>query len=242
MLPRLMLAAALLLSFHLAGSAEDSGPRPFLGVQIDDKLKEGDVPTGGIPVSGVVENSSAALMGVVASDLLLSVNGQALNALPDLQRALAGAKVGDTVVLELKRGEQKQTVKGELKPRPVPQSPATKLKELDEKLKKIEEKAKEPNLVRTLDELVMTLKKIETDLPKAAEAFKKQYPNGEFSLTLNLTITSDKTAKDAIDLGKATQELKSNDKPTGVKDGTVKPVSAGGPAAAGGKDAPKPAP
>jgi len=60
--------------------------------------------------------------------------------------------------------------------------------------------------------VLQKLQDIEKDLPKAAEAFKKVYPNGEFRIVISLEITSDKTAKDPIDIdvgGKPAEKPKS---------------------------------
>ena len=49
-----------------------------------------------------------------------------------------------------------------------------------------------------LDDIVTQLNTLEKNLPKAAEEFKKQYPNGEFTINISISITSDKTAKNPV--------------------------------------------
>lgn len=191
----------LVLCLLLASIALAAEQRPHLGVQVDETLRAGAF-SDGIPVSSVREGTTAAEVGILAGDLVLSVNGQVVRSLDDLKTQINATKVGDTVVIEVMRGGTRQTLKGAMRAQPgLPPSPTATLDELKRKVEKIEQAAREPNLMRQLDELVRQLKQLEDDLPKAAEAFKKQYPNGEFTVSIHLDITSDKTAKDPVKIG-----------------------------------------
>lgn len=191
----------LALCLLLATAAIAADQRPHLGVQIDEGLKSAAFAEG-IPVSSVRENTTAAALGILAGDLVLSVNGQATKSLDDLKTQINATKVGATVVIEVQRGGKRETLTGEMKAAPgAPASPLAELPRLKEKIEQIEKAAKEPNLMRQLDDLVRQLKQIEEDLPKAAEAFKKQYPNGEFTVAIHLDISSDITAKNPVRLG-----------------------------------------
>ena len=75
-------------------------------------------------------------------------------------------------------------------PRSRTSSLGTQLNELQTRLAELEDKAKEP----TLAEILERLHTIEQDLPKAAAAFKRIYPDGEFRIAISVEVTSHKTA------------------------------------------------
>jgi membrane-associated protease RseP (regulator of RpoE activity) len=70
--------------------------------------------TGGLVVKSVAEGSPAALAGLVVNDILLTMNGQPLGTLEDLQRALTGslggAVPGDTVQVKTMRKSETRVV------------------------------------------------------------------------------------------------------------------------------------
>jgi hypothetical protein len=77
-----------------------------------------------------------------------------------------------------------------------------------------------------LPEILDRLKDIEAALPGAVDEFKKTYPNGRFSFSLHIDITSDENAKTPVTVSNQV----STDKTTDTK------------TADGKKDAPAPAP
>lgn len=66
----------------------------------------------------VIKGSPADKAGLVANDIVLSVNGKALDEEHSLVSILSNSKPGDTVTLEIYRGSTKKTVKVTLAERP----------------------------------------------------------------------------------------------------------------------------
>jgi putative serine protease PepD len=81
---------------------------PALGVSVTEA--EG----GGALVKEVTPNSSAAKAGIQQGDVVLSVNGKAVNDSDDLVAMVQGAKVGDKVTINFKRNGQQETVSATL--------------------------------------------------------------------------------------------------------------------------------
>jgi serine protease Do len=71
-------------------------------------------PEGGVLVAGVAADSPAAQSGVVRGDILLSLDGQALNTIGDLQTALAQAEPGDTIDLTVLHGDETRSLSARL--------------------------------------------------------------------------------------------------------------------------------
>jgi hypothetical protein len=173
--------------------------KPFLGVQVDPN----GVFDSGVPVSVVVPGGTAAAMGMLSGDIITAINKQPTLKAEDIKKAVENLKVGDPVVVEIKRKEDKLSLSGVMQAKPAPpKSNAEMLAELKAQAAALQQrKDREPSLAEMLDDIVTKLNELEKNLPKAAEAFKKVYPNGEFSITISITISSDKTAKNAVLLG-----------------------------------------
>ena len=62
---------------------------------------------GGLAVSGFDRGSSAAAAGLKVGDVLLSADGAALARSADLQRLVWARKIGDTINLVIRRGNQR---------------------------------------------------------------------------------------------------------------------------------------
>lgn len=200
---RLCLSLLLCLASLVAGEAPpvaQPGPRAYLGVAIDTAASTLDGK--GLVVLRVEPGSPAAVMGLAAGDRIVAIDGAALKTPEDLAAAIAGRKPGDSVALEVHRNRGVGGLPEALKPTGVLQeTPRTKiaslgnqLNDLGERLSELSRRAKDP----TLAELLARLQEIERDLPKAAEAFKKVYPDGEFRIVISVEITSDKTAKQPL--------------------------------------------
>lgn len=184
-----------------------SEPRPqaYLGIAIDAAATafEGH----GVVVLRVEPGSPAAVMGIAAGDRLVRLDGQALTTREELQRLLATKRPGEHLTIDalrLQGGRQTPeafTCKGLVQelPRTRTSSLGTQLNELQSRLAELEKQAKEP----TLAEILERLQRIEADLPKAAAAFKRIYPDGEFRIAISVEVTSHKTAPTplAIEVG-----------------------------------------
>jgi hypothetical protein len=173
-------------------------PKPFLGVRFDESAVSLDQEPG-MPISEVVSGSTAQALGIEADDRLLTLNGKATERTDDLSVILAGAKVGDPVSIEYLRAGSKTLVQGSLSERPKPANIAKDFDRLAGKLDAVRELAESQKREPTLAEILQQLKDIEAGLPRAVAAFKKQFPNGEFDIRLQVVITSDKNAKNPVE-------------------------------------------
>lgn len=213
-----------------AKPAETAKPAaPFLGVRFDENAVTIDAEPG-MPVSEVVRGSTVETLGLEAGDRLLSLNGRAVEKTSDVVAALSGAKVGDEVAVEYLRGGQKSTVKGPLQERPRPATLARDVDRLNQKLAEVKVLAEAKSREPTLGEILQQLRDIEAGLPRAVAAFKKQYPDGEFDIRIQVTIVSDKHAKDPISFSNAqapagaAMEKKTDEKKTEDKKPDDKPA------------------
>ena len=184
-------------------------PKPFLGVRFDESAVSLDQDPG-MPISEVVPGSTAQSMGLEAGDRLLTLNAKATERTDDISVILAGAKVGDAVKLEYLRAGTKTLTQGVLAERPKPATLAKDVDRLNQKLAEVRELAESHKREPTLAEILQQLKDIEVGLPRAVAAFKKQFPDGEFDIRLQVIITSDKNAKNPIEF--SNQNSKTEDK------------------------------
>ena len=90
--------------------------RGWLGVQIqsiDDDIAAGlglkEAEVRGVLVASVVDGSPAAAAGLEAGDVIMAFDGEAIDTIRDLTRAVAAAGPNREIVLELWRGEQTTT-------------------------------------------------------------------------------------------------------------------------------------
>ncbi|MBA2479575.1 MAG: PDZ domain-containing protein [Planctomycetes bacterium] len=221
-----------------SAAAPADAQKPFLGIQVDP-TKENSFD-GGIVVSAVMPNSTAQAMGIQAGDVLLSINQKKMTKMDDLQAVIGAAKVGDVATIEFTRKGEKLTKSGPLQARPAPPKPTVvALNDLQKQVEQLKaRKDREPTLPEMLDDIVTQLNALEKHLPKAAEAFKKQYPNGEFDISITIKISSDKTATNPVELGKPADDGAKKDVPASP-DGAVAPADKDAKAVA---DPAKPAP
>lgn len=90
--------------------------RGWLGVRIQtvtDSIAESlgmDAPTGAL-VASITEDSPAAKAGLEAGDVILNFDGQQIDSMRTLPRIVARTVVGDTIDIEVLRGEEKKTIK-----------------------------------------------------------------------------------------------------------------------------------
>ena len=177
--------------------------RPSFGWTVPDG-PAAETGTPGLQVIEVKPGGTAAALGVEANDRIRSINGVAITSSDNLRTVLAAAKVGDQVTVEFERSGAVRTATGALLERPRPANLAGELTAAKGELEALKSlaasKAKEPSLA----EILQSLKDLDQRLPKAVAAFKKQYPNGEFDISIKIRITSDKDAKDAIELSNVT--------------------------------------
>jgi uncharacterized protein YndB with AHSA1/START domain len=105
--------------------------RPRLGILMDDTLSEDFLRQSGVPVKsgvrllGVAEGSGAQAAGLQKDDVLVSLDGVALESPASFIPALRGFKAGDRPVVEYYRGAQKLKTPLELGTFPTPELPDT---------------------------------------------------------------------------------------------------------------------
>jgi membrane-associated protease RseP (regulator of RpoE activity) len=195
--------------------ATQPAAKAYFGVAIDQAATTFDGK--GLAILRVEPNSPAAVIGLAAGDRLTSLDGKPLKSQDDLAAVLATKKPGDKVEVVAVRAQGKDGLPEVLKlagvlqeQRSRPAALGNEIDKLRQRIAELEAKTKDP----TLAEVLQKLQDIEKDLPKAAEAFKKTYPNGEFRIAISLEITSDKTAKNPIDLDIGGNPVKKPVEPT----------------------------
>ena len=190
-----------LLCMGMALHAADTSPKADLGISFDSASAAFN--GNGLVVFRIEPRSAAAVMGVAVGDRILTINGASLKTEAEFAKIMGDHKPGDTIKLDIERtksaGESSEILKlsGVLQEAPKSKlsTIAEQVAENDRRLKALE-KANGPSL----GEVLKKLQDIEKDLPRAAEEFKKVYPNGEFRIAISVEITSDKTAKDPISI------------------------------------------
>ncbi len=198
---RHLLLLFLVVTIHageepVAPAVPEPPRQAYLGIAIDTAATtfEGH----GLVVLRVEPGSPAAVMGIAGGDRLLRLDGQPLISREELQRLLTAKIPGDRIAIDALRAQgpggkaEPFTCTGLVQelPRSRTSSLGTQLNELQKRLAELEDKAKEP----TLAEILERLHTIEQDLPKAAAAFKRIYPDGEFRIAISVEVTSHKTA------------------------------------------------
>lgn len=202
----LFIACALVGPAAFAAQATTPAPattpsvaeKPMLGVKLSDDNFDAEK---GLLVQSVIPSSTAAVIGIVNGDYLQSVNGKTLKSRQDLETAMTAAKIGDPITVSVLRGAEVKNLSGTMLERPKVRTIDRDLNEVRKSVAELKELAgpkKDPSLAEVLQEL----KDFEEKLPEAVEKFKKQYPNGEFRIKLDIEIVSDKTAKEPVDLMK----------------------------------------
>ena len=209
-------------------------PKPFLGVNVDENSANFD-PTQGLPITVVIPGSTAASLGLTPGDHLLTFNSQALHAQSDLLHALQQVKVDDTIAIQYtrKQGEKSETknASGPITERPQVKTLTRDLSTLRDDVQRLrslvdDKKQKEISLV----EVLRQLKELEQNLPAAVADFKKQYPNGEFNISIKIDIVSDKTAKQVIEIGnQPSADLKTSDPAAKAGDKSAAPAAPAAP-------------
>lgn len=97
-------------SGELDGSEWTSEPRAFLGVTPGEN--EGDAE--GAAIGSVEENTTAQAMGIKEGDVIRSVNGKAIAGFDALAEVIGSMEPNDDVTIELQRGNERLTLKGNL--------------------------------------------------------------------------------------------------------------------------------
>lgn len=102
--------------------------RPYLGVRIIDEetfnKKNTDKDNigidfhGGVYIDSMLRNGPAHKAGLRPGDIVLKVNGKKVSKSTELQQAIKDCKVGDTVTITVRRGDQQQDIEVALEAAP----------------------------------------------------------------------------------------------------------------------------
>jgi S1-C subfamily serine protease len=98
--------------------------RPYVGLNVVDlnaavaRSLGVDVP-GGVAVARVAQNSPASQAGIMQNDVIVAIDGKAIQDGIDFQAALKGKRPGDTMTFAILRGPQKSDIKVTLGQPPV---------------------------------------------------------------------------------------------------------------------------
>jgi serine protease Do len=89
--------------------------RGWFGIQIQDvsesDAKDLELATAGALIMRVEENSPAQKAGLKRYDLIVAINGKAIQAAADLQMEIANSNPGDEITVTIYRNRDKQSVK-----------------------------------------------------------------------------------------------------------------------------------
>lgn len=94
--------------------------RPYLGIsiiEIDDEYateKKLDISQG-VAIESLLDGGSAQYAGLFPGDIILSLNNKKIKSVPELQKAVGSAKVGDIVKLIINRNGKEKEIKIKLK-------------------------------------------------------------------------------------------------------------------------------
>lgn len=104
--------------------------QPFLGIYLDQLTperaeREGIAVERGIYVNSAVEDSGAQAAGVSQGDVIVALGGIETPGFQELRTALRERQAGDTVDMELVRGQERKTLQVKLGKRPQPEVPDT---------------------------------------------------------------------------------------------------------------------
>lgn len=112
----------LFVSLSHIGYSQDLQRRAMLGIAFEDVSSqvriELDLGNRGVRVLEVLPNTSAASLGILVQDIILELNGNAIESITDVQKHLVDARAGDEVRLLVLRDETEVVLLGQLKSRP----------------------------------------------------------------------------------------------------------------------------
>jgi S1-C subfamily serine protease len=106
---------ALLILLWLAPTAWAQRPRAGLGIDL-----EPDSDGSGVAIREVYSNGPADRGWLRSGDVIVQINEQAIRNRIEYRRVMAGLFVGDTVVVEYRRGKKKRTARLTVDHEPLP--------------------------------------------------------------------------------------------------------------------------
>jgi len=181
---------------------EAAEERPFLGLvvtEVEDAAFDG---IQGLQVRRVIPDQTAAEMGLEEGDILQTFNGAELRTRADLSKALAQAEVGAEVTASWMRGEEAHSGQANLGSRPQRRDLRQRLQGARERLERLqaaranqlEDQAQveqeQVALGSAMAQLATVLEALPEQMQQAADEFKAVYPDGEFEISVTISIKS----------------------------------------------------
>ena len=204
--------ALCMLSLLSLAAAEE---RPWLGITLET--------SGGfdarVVIRSVKAESTAAEMGLKKGDILSDISKDQqtwpVKGIDDIKTALNKIKVGDEIRVGIERDTNAMTLKGTVKARPSAGGLKDTQQLLTEKVKELNQLKGNSNtnaaLALSLHQLGKTLDQLPEKIEEAAREFKEVYPEGEFVIKVEISISSNTTDKDAEEEGASDSDMSDDD-------------------------------
>jgi len=213
--------------------AEDAPKRPWLGITLDTT---GDFDAR-VVVKEVKAGSTAATMGINAKDIITDFNSDKnswrINGVDDLQSALKQHQANDKVRIGVERDGKNLTLQGTLQVKPSAKAALSANDSLKKDIAALGDLRKNSNsagaLALSLHGLSKTLEQLPEKIEEAAKEFKEVYPDGEFVIKVEISISSKKSSDDSeeeTDEAKPEEEKVEEEKTEKPEEGEASPEGA----------------
>lgn len=204
LLPCLLLCS-ILVSWLGAEEVTDVRPSPrgFLGI-IHDAANP--PATGGVTVKVVMPQTSAAKAGVLVGDVITQINDQVIHSIEDMENARNGIPNGSPFTLKVKRKKEELTLNGTMMGIPIGDTINAIRKEealqgaLATRIKNLQNRQEDISLAQSMQNLALALNQFPEKVKQASEEFKRVYPNGHFSIRIEIDIDTDTTIKQKVNV------------------------------------------
>lgn len=176
--------------------AVDAGATNIPPLRLGFAVAEETGLDGSVVVVRTVEAAStAAALGLHANDRLLMLAGQPVNSLASVAKITRTLQVGAGVSATVERAGEQLTLNTTAIETPRPAQLAQRTRDLGAAVNALATEVHTSRDLR-LEEILIVLKQVQEELPKAAAAFKMQYPDGRFHIAITIDIRSDAKAVD----------------------------------------------
>lgn len=192
--------------------AEEGEAKPFLGVVVRPSAEADFDGPNGLVVDRTFPRTTADDLGLQHGDVITRFNDQPVATREALKTVLESVAVGDTVTVAYLRAGETLRGAAELRARPTRRSVNQQLQEARttaqelqgaraEQLENLAQaREEERTLAESMQELSAVLAALPEQLDQTARQFKAVYPDGEFTVDIDITIRSHPQSAGAIDL------------------------------------------
>jgi len=154
----------------------------------------------GLSVTTIAPGATFDRLGIHEGDRLVSVNGTTITSTDSFRAVAKTLTNGIPMTVVVLRNGVSTTVTGTLAATPRPREIAEEGDRLRQEASDLHALADKVSTKKSLEEALRLIKQVEEALPKAAEDFKRVYPNGTFRISITIDIRSDQGAKDPAPL------------------------------------------